>query len=173
SGSSPEALQRSAIGGFPQLLERPLSYLSDAFPRHTHQRPDLLEGHGLAALFEAVIEIENLALAGGQVYLEDAVDELTHQLAVGLLLDLAALLAGEALPQRGRVLAAPVHRSVERQLRRRHATCGADVLDRVLERHRDLVAGRPAPVALGQIGLGADHVAEQRGLIQRTGRDAG
>src|SRR3989440_9782677 len=92
-----------SIGGFPQLLERPLSYLSDAFPRHTHQRPDLLEGHGLAALLEAVIEIENLALAGGQVYLEDAVDELTLQLAVGLLLDLAALLAGEALPQRGRV----------------------------------------------------------------------
>src|SRR5205807_1548821 len=89
------------------------AYVSDALPRHTHQRPDLLEGHGLAALFETVIEIENLALAGRQVLLEDAVDELAHQLAVGLLLDLAAFLAGEALAQSGRVLVAPVHRSVE------------------------------------------------------------
>src|SRR2546425_8415637 len=115
----PESLQCPPVGRLPQLLERPLSYLPDALARHPHQRPDLLERHRLAAFFETVVEVEDLALARRQVLLEDAVDELAHQLAVGLFLDLAAFLTGEALAQSGGVLVAPVHGGVERQLRRR------------------------------------------------------
>src|SRR5438477_1591967 len=103
-GRSPEAFQCPAIRRFPQLLERPFAYLSDALPRDAHQRPDFLERHRLAAFFEAVIEVEDLALARRQVLLEDAVDELTHQLAVGRFLDLPALLPREALAQCGRIL---------------------------------------------------------------------
>src|SRR2546425_9190432 len=118
---SPKSLQSPAVGRFPQLLERPLSYLPDALARDPHQRPDLLERHRLAAFFETVVEVEDLALARREILLEDAVDELAHQLAVGLFLDLAAFLTGEALAQGGGVLVAPVHGGVERQLRRRHA----------------------------------------------------
>src|SRR3989442_4107295 len=119
--SPPESLECPPVGRLPQLLERPLSYLPDALARDAHQRPDLLERHRLAAFFETVVQIEDLALARREVLLEDAVDELAHQLAVGLLLDLAAFLTGEALAQGGRVLVAPVHAGVERQLGRRHA----------------------------------------------------
>src|SRR5207302_11393730 len=88
SGCSPDPLERPSIRRLPQLLERPLPYLPDALPRHAHERADFLERHGLAALFEAVVEIEDYALAWRQILLEDPVDELTHQLAVSLLLDL-------------------------------------------------------------------------------------
>src|SRR6058998_2492995 len=124
SGCSPKPFQCLAIRRFTELLERPFSYLSDSLSRHSHQRPDLLERHRLAAFLEAVIEIEDLALARGQVLLKDAVDELAHQLAVGLLLDLTALLAGEPLAQRGRVLVGAVDRRVERELGGGHAARG-------------------------------------------------
>src|SRR5260370_31208286 len=96
-GRAPEALEGPPVGGFPQLFKRALADLPNALPRHPHQGPDLLERHRLAAFLEAVIEVEDLALAGGEILLEDAIDDLAHQLAVGLLLDLAALLAGEPL----------------------------------------------------------------------------
>src|SRR5256712_3159801 len=130
---SPKSLQSPPVGRLPQLLERPLSYLPDALARDAHQRPDLLERHRFAAFLEPVVEVEDLALARREVLLEDAVDELAHQLAVGLLLDLAAFLTGEALAQGGGVLVAPVHGGVERQLGRRHAARRAHVLYRVLE----------------------------------------
>src|SRR5437762_14315673 len=75
SGGSPEALQCSPIRRFPQLLERPFPYLSDPLPRHSHERPDLLERHSLAALLEPVVEVEDLALTRRQVLLEDARSE--------------------------------------------------------------------------------------------------
>src|SRR5205807_8796940 len=78
------------LHSFPTRRSSDLPYLPDALPRHAHERADFLERHGLAALFEAVVEIEDFALARRQILLEDAVDELTHQLAVSLLLDLAA-----------------------------------------------------------------------------------
>src|SRR5213079_1773151 len=81
-------LECPAVWRFPQLLECPFPDLPDSFPGDAHQRPDLLERHGLAAFFEAVVQIEDLALTRGEILLEDAVDELAHQLAVRLLLDL-------------------------------------------------------------------------------------
>src|SRR3989475_1832758 len=155
SRSPPESLQRPAVRGFPHLFKGPLPYLPDALARDSHQRPDLLERHCLAAFFETVVEVEDLALARREILLEDAVDELAHQLAVGLLLDLAAFLTGEALAQGGGVLVAPVHGGVERQLGRRHAARRAHVLDRVLEGECDLVVGRLAAQLLRQVGLGA------------------
>src|SRR6266480_7938757 len=71
SRCAPETLQRSAIRGFAKLLECPFPDLPDPFPRHAHQRPDLLERHGLAAFFEAVVEIEDLALTRREILLED------------------------------------------------------------------------------------------------------
>src|SRR5256885_12094056 len=157
SGGSPKALERPAVGRLAQLLERPFSDLPDSLPGDAHERSDLLERHGLAALLETVVEVEDLALTRGQELLEDAVDELAHQLAVRLLLDLPALLPCEALAQRGCAFVAPVDRGIERQLGRRHAARGAHVLDRVLERHRDLVVGRLAAELLREVGVGPAH----------------
>src|SRR5436190_19782780 len=92
---SPKALECPPVWRFPQLLKRPFPDLPDSFPGDAHQRPDLLERHGFAAFFEAVVEIEGLALTRGVILLEDVVDELAHQLAVRLFLHLPALLASE------------------------------------------------------------------------------
>src|SRR5881296_1827981 len=129
--------------------------------------------YGLAAFFEAVIEVEDLPLAGGEVFLEDAVDELTHQLAVGLLLDLAALLAGEPLAQRGGVLVGAIHGGVERQLGGRHAARGADVFNGVFEGQGDFVVGGFATELLRQVCLGAAHADQLRVLVQRDADAAG
>src|SRR5213596_2575220 len=74
----------------PAASRRRVPLSADSLPRHSHKRPDLLERHRLAAFFETVVEVEDLALARREILLEDAVDELAHQLAVGLFLDLAA-----------------------------------------------------------------------------------
>src|SRR2546428_266861 len=165
--SPPESLECPPVGRLPQLLERPLTYLPDALARDSHQRPDLLERHRFAAFLEPVVEVEDLALARREIFLEDAVDELAHQLAVGLFLDLAAFLTGEALAQGGGVLVATVDGGVERQLGGRHAARGAHVLSRVLERERDLVVGGLAAELLRQVSLGAAHPDELGVLIQR------
>src|SRR5207249_11372244 len=99
SGGSPDAPQSPSVRRLPQLFECPFPYLPDPFPRDAHQRAVLLERHRLAAFLEAVIEVENLAIARRQVLLEDAVDELADQLAVCLLLDFAAFLAVISIAQ--------------------------------------------------------------------------
>src|SRR6266516_2657156 len=112
-GCSPEPLERFAVGRLSQLLKCPFSNLPDALARDAHQRADLLERHRLAALFEPVIEIENLALARREILVEDPIDEFAHQLAVGALLDLAAFLSREALAERRGVLVGAIDRRVE------------------------------------------------------------
>src|SRR3989449_4703333 len=173
SSRPPKALECPPVWRFTELFESPFPDLPDSFPGDSHQRPDLLERHGLAAFFEAVVEIEDLALTRGEILLEDAVDELAHQLAVRLLLDLPALLAREALAQRRCVLVAPVHPRVQRQLGCRHAARGAHVLDGLLERHRDLVVGRLPAELLRQVRLGAAPADELRVLIQRAANATG
>src|SRR5207245_5116898 len=73
SSCPPETLECPPVRRFPKFFERPLPDLPDPFARDSHQRADLFERHGLAAFFETIVEIEDLALAGGQVFLEDAV----------------------------------------------------------------------------------------------------
>src|SRR5436309_14062149 len=163
---SPEPLQSLPIRRFAQLFKRPFSNLPDSLTGDAHQRADLLERHRLAALFEPVIEIENLALARRQVLLEDPIDELAHQLAVGALFDLAALLARETLAERRGILVGAIDRRVERQLRGRHAARGADVLDGVLECLRDLVVGGFAAELLRQIRFGTAHADQLRVLVE-------
>src|SRR6266540_2218831 len=164
----PEPLERFPVRRFSQFLECPLSNLPDSFPRDAHQRADLLERHRLAALFESVVEIENLALARREILLEDPVDEFAHQLAVGALLDLAAFLTRKALTERRRVLVAAIDGCVERQLGGRHAARGAHVLDAVLQRLRDFVVGGFAAELLRQVRLGAAHPNELGVLIERN-----
>src|SRR5204863_750112 len=167
-GCSPESLERLSIGRLTKLFERPFANLPDSLTRDAHQCADLLERHGLAALFESVIEIENLALARREILLEDPIDELAHQLAVGALFDLAAFLPREALAKRRGIFVGAIHRRVERQLRGRHAACGAHVLDAVLQRLRDFVVrGFPAEL-LRQIRFGAAHTDQLRVLIERN-----
>src|SRR5205807_5900772 len=132
-GCSPESLESLSVRRLTQLLERPFSDLPDSLASDAHERSNLLERHRLAALFESVIEIENLALARREILLEDPIDELAHQLAVGALFDLAALLARKALAECRGVLVGAIDRRVERQLRRRHPARGADVLDGIFE----------------------------------------
>src|SRR2546426_11123896 len=64
---SPKPLQSPAVRGFPQLFKGPLPYLPDALARDPHKRPDLLERHRLAAFFETVVEVEDLALARREI----------------------------------------------------------------------------------------------------------
>src|SRR5438876_300598 len=165
---SPESLEGFPVGRLTELLKRPFANLSDSLASHSHQRPDLLERHRFAALFESVVEIENLALARREILLEDPVDELAHQLAVGVLVELAAFLSREALAARRGVLFAAVDGRVERRLRGRHAARGAHVLDAVLQRVRDFVVGGFPAKLLRQVRLGAAHPDELGILIERN-----
>src|SRR5207247_7181604 len=98
-GCPPKPPQRPHIRRVAQLLEGALADLANALARHAEQLADLLEGQGFRALLEAVVQAEDLALAGREVALEDAVDELALQAAVGHLLDLAAASAGDPLAE--------------------------------------------------------------------------
>jgi hypothetical protein len=169
---APEPLEGLAVRGLAELLERALPYLADALTRDTHQRPDLFERHRLAALLEAVIEVQNLTLARCEILLEDAIDEIAHQPAVGAVFDDVAFLAGEALPKGGCVLVGAIDRCIEGQLGGGHAAGRADVLDGVFQGGGDLVVGRLATQLLGEIRLGAAHADELGVLIQRDAHAA-
>src|SRR3989454_1099367 len=134
---------------------------------------EIEEGTDGRLMREFIDRIFQKYLARREVLLEDAVDELAHQPAVGPLLDLAALLTREPLAQRRRVLVAAVDRSVQRQLRRRHPARGAHVLDRVFQRLGDLVVGGLAAELLREIRLGAAHLDQLRVLIQGDPNAAG
>src|SRR5579884_1492103 len=151
----PESAERPAVGGFAQLLEGAFADLADALPSHAHQRPDLLESHGLGALFQPIVEVEDLPLPGGQVLLEYAIDELAHQLVVRHLFDLGAVNAGEALTEGGGFAVRPVDWGVEADLRGRHLLGRTDVLGGVLEEPAHFVFGGVTLEDLGENGLGA------------------
>ena len=87
-----------------------------------------LGGAAFLAAFGAfvapVVEVQDLPFARRQVVLEDLVDALAHEPEVGVLLDLYAIVAREALAQRAGFAIRAVDRCVERQLGgggRRHA----------------------------------------------------
>src|SRR6266480_956201 len=99
----------------------------------------LLEGHGVGTLLESVVEVQNLALARGEVLPEHSIDELAHEMEVGDILDLTAIDAGEALAERACFAVRSVDRRVDRDLRRRHLLGGADRIGSFLEQTADLV----------------------------------
>src|SRR3954471_736409 len=78
----PESGKCPAVRRFAQLLERALAYLADPLAGDAHELSNPLEGHRFGALVEAVVQVQDLPLAGGEVALEDAIDELAHQLVV-------------------------------------------------------------------------------------------
>src|SRR5687767_8722192 len=82
SGQRPEAFQGVAVGAFAQLLERPVADLADALARNPQHAADLLE-RALLALVQAVVQVQDLALALGEVLFE----HLLQELAPGLGLD--------------------------------------------------------------------------------------
>src|SRR5512146_994717 len=67
---APESCQRHSVRRFTELLEGTFADLADTLTRDAHERTDLLQRHGFRALFHAVIEIENLAFAGGEILAE-------------------------------------------------------------------------------------------------------
>src|SRR3569832_919725 len=83
SGGGPEVGEGGAGGGLAELLEGALADLADALAGDAHEGPDLLERHRLGALVEAVVEGEDLPLAGGEVLAEDAVDVFLFFLVLG------------------------------------------------------------------------------------------
>src|SRR4030095_10452990 len=99
--------------------------LTNALARNAHERTNLLEGHRFRALFEAVVEIEDLPLSRREVLTEDAIDELAHQLEVGDFFDLGAVDAGEALAQRARLAVGAIDWCVERDFGGGHLLCRA------------------------------------------------
>src|SRR6266480_2269178 len=76
----PKPSQRSTVGAVAKLLEGALANLANTFPRDSHQRADLFEGHAFGAFFESIIEVKDLALAWRQIFPQDPVDALPHQL---------------------------------------------------------------------------------------------
>src|SRR5690606_11778026 len=112
---APERGERLAVRALAQLLERAVADLADALAGDAEQRADLLE-RPLLAVVQAVVEVEDLALALRQVLLEHLVQELAPRLRLDGFLDVLALDAGEALAERGAVPVAPVHRRIQREL---------------------------------------------------------
>ena len=89
--------------------------------------------------------------------LEDPVDELALQPAVGLLFDLAAARAGHSLAEGAGAPVLALDRGVERDLGRGHAARAPDVVHGVVERRGDFRVGRLAAQLLGQEALRAGH----------------
>ena len=75
----PKAREPADVGGVPQLLEGALPDLANALPGDAEQRANLLQGERLGTFFQAIVKREDLALARGEMALEDAVDELALQ----------------------------------------------------------------------------------------------
>src|SRR2546423_10782968 len=138
---APESGQGRAIRRFAQLLERALADLPDSLAGDAHQRADLLQSHRVGTLLESVVEVQNLALARGEVLPEDSIDELAHEMEIGDILDLTSIDAGEALAERACFAVGSVDRRVERDLRRRHLLGGANRIGSLLEQTADLVVG--------------------------------
>src|SRR5690606_33379148 len=101
----------------PQLLEGAVPDLADPLARYAQQRADLLE-RPLLPVVETVVQVEDLALALGQVGLEHGLEEVPAGGGLDVLLDLGALGAGEALTEAGAVPVAPVDRRIEAELGR-------------------------------------------------------
>src|SRR4051794_4087434 len=173
SGRLPESGEGAAVGRLPQLLECPLPDLADALARHAHQGSDLLERHGLPALVEPIVEEENLPLARGEVFPEDALDELLHELVVRGVLDLGSVDAGETLAEGGGFTIRAVDRCVERDFGGAHLLRRADLLGRLLEESGDLVLGGIALEDQGEDRLGAGETDELRVLVERDSDAAG
>src|SRR5204863_112947 len=106
--------------------ESTLSYLTDSLSRDPHQGADLLERHRVRPVLEAVVEVENFALAGRQVFAKDTIDELAHQMEVGDVFDLTTIDPGEALAQCACLAVGPIDRCIERDLGRRHLLGGTN-----------------------------------------------
>src|SRR5687767_10774712 len=121
---APEPGERRAVRRLAKLLERALTDLPDSLAGHAHQGADLLEGHRIRALLETVVQVQDLALARGEVFPEHPVDELAHEMKVGDVFDLTAIDAGEALAEGAGFTIGAVDRSVERDLRCRHLLGG-------------------------------------------------
>src|SRR5215210_1746979 len=141
SGRPPEPPQCPHVRRVPQLLEGALSDLADTLAGDTEELADLLECECLGAFLQAVVQAEDLALARREVPLEDAVDELALQPAVGLLLDLAATGAGHPLAERAGAPVLPLDRGVERDLGGGHAAGAPDGVHGLVERRGDFRVG--------------------------------
>src|SRR3954452_25217065 len=126
----PEAFQRRPVRALAQLLEGAVADLADALAGHPQHRPDLIQ-RALLALVQPVVEVEDLALALGEVLLEHPLQELAPRLALHLFLDLHRLAPREALAEAGAVTVAAVERRVERELAGGHPAQRADGVDRL------------------------------------------
>src|SRR6185437_13761797 len=159
---APESCQRQPVRGFTEFLESTFADLADPLARDAHERADLLQRHGFRSLFHAVIEIENLAFAGGEILAEGSVNELSHQREVGVLFDLATVHANESFTECGGLAIGSVNRRVERDFGRRHLPGGADRSRCLLDEAADLVIRGVALQYLRQYRLGARELDELR-----------
>src|SRR4026207_1543450 len=112
--SLPEPRKCCTVGRLAQLLECTLADLANTLACHSHERADLLQCHRIRSLLEAVVQMENLSFARGQVFPEDLVDELLHEVEIGHFLDLRSVDAGESLAQRARFAVTAIDWRVER-----------------------------------------------------------
>ena len=143
-----------------QFLERALADLTNAFARHSHERADLLERHGLGAFVETVVEIEDLSLARREILPEDAIDELAHQLEVAV----TSSISPPSTPTKRSpsVDASRSERSIgasSESFGGRHLARRAHLLGSLLDQAADLVIGG---IALEHLG---EHVSARASLM--------
>ena len=75
----PMAGQTLHVRRLAQLLEGALADLADALAGDAEQLADLLEGQRLGSFLQPIVQVKDLALAGSEVAVEDAVDELAGE----------------------------------------------------------------------------------------------
>src|SRR6266550_2574119 len=165
---APESSQGRTVRRFAQLLESALTDLSDALSSNSHQRADLFQRHRVRALLQTVIEVENLALARGEVFPENAIDELAHEMEVSHVFDLGPIYAGEALTERASLAVRTINRRIERDLGCRHLLCGANCIGSLFEQAANFVVGRIALEDLRENCLCASELDQLRILIERN-----
>src|SRR5947209_241187 len=148
-----------------QLLERLVLDLADALARDVERPPDLVERARVLAA-EAVPELQDAALAVGEVLQRLAQRLLGEDLRRALVRRLGALV-GDELPELGLLLVAD--RLLERDRRLRGALDRLDLL-RLDPRHLgDLVGGGLAPELGDELALGPADLVE---LLHDVHRDA-
>src|SRR5690606_7683463 len=121
----------------------------------------------LLAVIEAVVEIEDLPLALGQVGLEHRLEEVAPGDGLDVLLDIRRRCTCKTLAKARAVTIAAVDRCVEAELGSGYAAERPNRLDRLVHLQRDLLIRGRAAERLRELRVGAREAGEVRVLVER------
>src|SRR5262245_23112354 len=114
SVGAPERGQSLTVRTLTELFKGSISNLADSFAGDTQQGPDFLQG-ALLPVVQSVVEVQDFALAFGQVFLEHPIEKLALSLGLDRFFDIFRFRASKPLPKRCAVSVTPVDRCVERE----------------------------------------------------------